>query len=105
MERNNTRNRLRAYTNINDNDKELRMFFHSERKEESGENLLLINIHKEAICNNTFRTVLWTGEHLQVTVMSIPVGGEIGLEKHDDLDQFIKIENGCAKPHVCRMGV
>ena len=59
-----------------------------------------INIHKEAICNNNFRTVIWTGEHLQVTVMSIPVGGEIGLEMHDNLDQFIRIESGCANVYM-----
>ena len=60
----------------------------------------LINIRKETACNSTFRTVLWTGEHLQVTVMSIPVGGEIGLERHDHLDQFIKIEGGCANVYM-----
>jgi mannose-6-phosphate isomerase-like protein (cupin superfamily) len=32
--------------------------------------------------------------------MSIPVGGEIGLEMHDNLDQFIKIESGCAKVYI-----
>ncbi|MBE5040142.1 cupin domain-containing protein [Oscillospiraceae bacterium DSM 107454] len=46
--------------------------------------------------NNNYRTALWTGEHLQVTLMSIPVGGDIGLEMHDNLDQFIRIENGYA---------
>ena len=58
------------------------------------------NISKEAICNHNFRTVLWTGEHLQLTVMSIPIGGEIGLEMHDDLDQFIKVESGCANVYM-----
>ena len=76
------------------------MFFQSERREEGRENPLLINIHKETICNNTFRTVLWTGKDLQITVMSIPVGGEIGLEMHDDLDQFIKIESGTANVYM-----
>ena len=32
--------------------------------------------------------------------MSIPVGGEIGLEMHDDLDQMIKIESGCARVYM-----
>ena len=56
----------------------------------------LINIHNEVMSNTNFRKVIWTGENLQITVMSIPVGGEIGLEMHDDLDQFIKVESGCA---------
>lgn len=53
-----------------------------------------IDINKATIQNENFRTALWTGEHLQVTLMSIPVGGEIGLENHPNLDQFIRIEEG-----------
>lgn len=60
----------------------------------------LINIHKETVCNPYFRKEIWTGKDLQITVMSIPVGGEIGLEMHDNLDQFIKIESGCAKVYI-----
>ncbi|MGN0529356.1 MAG: cupin domain-containing protein, partial [Eubacterium sp.] len=41
-----------------------------------------------------YRRALWTGKHLQLTLMSIPIGGEIGLEIHPDTDQFIRIENG-----------
>jgi mannose-6-phosphate isomerase-like protein (cupin superfamily) len=44
--------------------------------------------------NNNFRTALWTGEHLQVTLMSIGVGEDIGLENHPNLDQFLRIEQG-----------
>ena len=53
-----------------------------------------INIEKAARENRAFRTALWTGEHLQLTLMSIPVGEDIGLEIHPDLDQFIRIEQG-----------
>lgn len=53
-----------------------------------------VNIKEAAKQNNNFRTALWTGNHLQLTLMSIPVGGEIGLEIHPDLDQFIRIEEG-----------
>lgn len=67
---------------------------------DSGAKPGVINIHKEAVCNNNFRTAIWTGQHLQVTVMSIPVGGEIGLERHCDLDQFIRIESGCANVYM-----
>ena len=59
-----------------------------------------INIHKEVCCNNYFRKAIWTGEYLQTTVMSIPAGGEIGLEKHDNLDQFIRIEYGVGSVYM-----
>ena len=54
----------------------------------------VVNIEETTKQNDTFRTALWTGNHLQVTLMSIPVGGEIGLETHPNLDQFICIEQG-----------
>ncbi len=54
----------------------------------------VININQAAKQNNTFRTALWTGDHLQVTLMSINVGEDIGLEIHPNLDQFIRIEQG-----------
>jgi mannose-6-phosphate isomerase-like protein (cupin superfamily) len=57
----------------------------------------VVDIEEATLANETFRTSLWTGEHLQLTVMSIPVGGEVGLEMHDDLDQFLRIESGKAR--------
>jgi mannose-6-phosphate isomerase-like protein (cupin superfamily) len=54
----------------------------------------VVNINKAAKQNNTFRTALWTGDHLQVTVMSIDVGDDIGLEIHPNVDQFLRIEEG-----------
>lgn len=54
----------------------------------------VVNINEATKQNDTFRTALWTGTHLQLTLMSIPVGGEIGLESHPNLDQFIRIEEG-----------
>jgi mannose-6-phosphate isomerase-like protein (cupin superfamily) len=54
----------------------------------------VVNIDQATKQNNTFRTALWTGNHLQLTLMSINVGEEIGLEIHPDLDQFIRIEEG-----------
>lgn len=53
-----------------------------------------INIEEAAKENENFRTALWTGKHLQLTLMSIDVGGDIGLEIHPHLDQFIRIEEG-----------
>lgn len=55
---------------------------------------LVLNIEKATKQNNTFRTALWTGNHLQVTLMSINVGEEIGTEIHPNLDQFLRIEQG-----------
>ena len=54
----------------------------------------VVDINKATIQNDTFRTALWTGPHLQLTLMSIDVGDEIGLEMHPALDQFIRIEEG-----------
>lgn len=44
--------------------------------------------------NENYRTVAWSGKYLQVTLMSIPVGGDIGLEKHPETDQFIRLDGG-----------
>lgn len=60
----------------------------------------IINIHKEACSNTFYRKTIWTGDFLQVTVMSIPAGGEIGLELHEDTDQFIRIEYGIASVYM-----
>lgn len=55
---------------------------------------LAINIDRVTNANRNYRFALWTGEHLQVTLMSIRVGGDIGLEMHPHLDQFIRVESG-----------
>ena len=59
-----------------------------------GPNPYAVDIEEATEQNENFRTALWTGEHMQLTLMSIPEGGEIGLEKHDDIDQFLRIEEG-----------
>ena len=59
-----------------------------------GSEPFVVNIEEITKLNNTFRTALWTGEHLQLTLMSIPVGESIGLEIHPDTDQFLRIEQG-----------
>ena len=53
-----------------------------------------VNIENITKSNNTFRTALWTGENMQLTLMSLMPGEDIGLERHDNLDQFIRIEQG-----------
>lgn len=59
-----------------------------------GPNPYVVNIEDATKQNDTFRTALWTGEDLQVTLMSIDVGDDIGLEVHPKGDQFIRIEEG-----------
>lgn len=54
----------------------------------------VVNINEATKQNNTYRTALWTGTHLQVTLMSLNVGEDIGLEMHPDVDQFLRIEQG-----------
>ena len=60
-----------------------------------------LNLEQATLRNRNFRTALWTGCYLQLTLMSIPAGGEIGLELHPDTDQFLRIESGSG---VVRMG-
>ena len=57
----------------------------------------IMDIAQSAEQNQSFRAVVWTGKHLQTTLMSIPVGCDIGLEVHLTSDQFIYIESGRAK--------
>jgi mannose-6-phosphate isomerase-like protein (cupin superfamily) len=59
-----------------------------------GPSPFVVDIRKATLYNDTYRTALWTGNDLQLTVMSIPVGGEIGLEVHTNNDQFLRIEEG-----------
>ena len=54
------------------------------------------NIEKRAVQNTNFRTTIWTGCNLQMTLMCIPPCGEIGMEIHKDTDQFIRVEQGMA---------
>jgi mannose-6-phosphate isomerase-like protein (cupin superfamily) len=55
------------------------------------------DIEKATIDNTTFRTVLFTGEHTQLTVMRLAPGEDIGREVHPDRDQFLRIERGQAR--------
>jgi len=55
---------------------------------------LVVDIEDYTKSNENFRTTLWTGTTIQMTLMSIPVGGDIGLEQHIGIDQFLRIEEG-----------
>ena len=57
----------------------------------------VVNIEKETLANDNYRSTLWTGRNIQMTVMSIPVGDDIGLEVHPDNDQFLRLEQGRAR--------
>ena len=59
-----------------------------------GPNPFVININDATLQNDNYRTALWTGDHMQLTLMSLGVGEDIGLEMHPDNDQFIRIEEG-----------
>ncbi len=50
--------------------------------------------------NPDFRRVLWTGEHVQLVVMTIPPGGEIGEEVHPDTDQILTFVSGVGEAKV-----
>ena len=56
----------------------------------------VLDVEQATLDNDSFRTVLWSGEHLQLTAMAIPVGEDIGLEVHPDNDQFLRVEAGRA---------
>ena len=55
------------------------------------------DIEKATLDNETFRTVLFTGSHTQLTVMRLRAGEEIGREVHGHLDQFLRIELGMGR--------
>ena len=52
------------------------------------------DVAAETLKNNAFRKVLYTGEHLQLVVMTLKAGEEIGEETHPDRDQFFHFEEG-----------
>lgn len=61
----------------------------------------VLDIEKETLNNENYRTTMWTGNKLQMTVMTIQPGDDIGLEIHQGIDQFLRIEEGQG---LCKMG-
>lgn len=55
------------------------------------------DIEKKSLDNDYFREVLFTGPHSQLVVMALKPNEDIGMEKHDDVDQFIRVEQGTGK--------
>lgn len=55
------------------------------------------DIERATQANTNYRSVAWSGRYLQVTLMSIPVGGDIGLEAHPETDQFLRLDAGSGR--------
>ena len=52
------------------------------------------NIERDTLANEDYRRVLYTGPNLQLVLMTLRPGEEIGMERHEGHDQFIRIESG-----------
>ncbi len=66
----------------------------SDRIKDIGPQPQSFDIERATTHNDAYRSVAWSGQYLQVTLMSIPVGGDIGLEAHPKTDQFLRVEAG-----------
>ena len=58
------------------------------------------DIEKKTLENENFREVHFTGTKSQLVLMSLKPGEDIGLETHDDIDQFFRVESGTGKAIV-----
>lgn len=61
---------------------------------EHGPGPFAVNVECAAKKNQNYRAAVWTGENLQMTVMSIPTQCETGVEVHPDTDQMLRVEDG-----------
>ncbi|MCL2108855.1 MAG: cupin domain-containing protein [Oscillospiraceae bacterium] len=82
-------------------------YFNPCRIADYGPQPFAVDIDKATKANRNYRAALWTGKHLQTTLMCIPPCGDIGLEIHSDTDQFLRVESGqgmavmgCEKNHL-----
>ncbi len=64
---------------------------------DEGAQPFVTDIEAATLENGNYRTTLWTGAHLQMTVMSIEPGHDVGLEVHEHGDQFLRVEAGRAR--------
>ena len=65
--------------------------------QDHGPNPYVVNIEELTLQNENFRTTAWTGSNMQMTLMTIQPGEDIGGEVHEDHDQFLRIEQGTAR--------
>lgn len=74
-----------------------------------GKNPFIADIEQIAMENENFRTAIWTGTYAQMTLMCIPPCEDIGMERHEDTDQILLIQQGNATvvmgKNQCRMEV
>ncbi len=68
-----------------------------EANRDEGPRPFTVDIEAVTLANDDYRATLWTGKELQLTVMSIEPGHDIGLEVHPDHDQFLRVEAGRAR--------
>lgn len=61
-----------------------------------------VNIEKATLRNKNYRKVIHTTNHIQLVLMTLKRGEEIGMERHSNLAQFIRVEAGSAKAIVAR---
>ncbi len=66
-------------------------------RKDMGKKPWVLNIEKDTLDNHYYREVKWTGEYMQMVLMSLKPGEVIDLELHEDIDQFIRIEQGEAR--------
>ena len=59
-----------------------------------------IDLEKATLENTNYRVVAWSGKYLQLTLMSIPVGKDIGLEAHPETDQFLRLDAGRGRAQI-----
>ncbi|TFY99898.1 cupin domain-containing protein [Ramlibacter rhizophilus] len=52
------------------------------------------DLENETLANTNYRSVAWSGRYLQLTLMSIPPGEDVGLEMHAETDQFLRLDGG-----------
>ena len=67
----------------------------SDEERDYGGCPFVTDISRRAARNTNFRTAIWTGSYLQMTLMHLPPHGEIGEEMHGDTDQLLRVEQGC----------
>lgn len=65
-----------------------------DHQRDQGPDPYVVNIEQETLDNEKYRATLWTGKNMQLTVMAIAPGDDIGLEVHEDHDQFLRLEQG-----------
>jgi mannose-6-phosphate isomerase-like protein (cupin superfamily) len=66
----------------------------TERLKDIGPVPQSFDIERSTKDNTDYRSVAWSGRYLQVTLMSIPPGQDIGLENHPETDQFLRLDAG-----------